>query len=62
MAGLSLLKQCGIRPVAIVAAMLQTSRHVEALAAFDADIAACMHACFATPLLLRGPDGLWRAA
>lgn len=61
-AGLSLLRQCGIRPVAVAAAMLQTLRHVEALAAFDADIAGHVHACFATPLLLRGTDGLWRPA
>ena len=61
-AGLSLLKQCDVRPVAIAAAMLQTSRYVEALAAFDADIVENIHACFATPLLVRGSDSLWRSA
>ena len=61
-AGLSLLKQCGVRPVAIAAAMLQTTRHVEALAAFDAGTVDDIHACFATPLLVRGRDGLWRPA
>lgn len=61
-AGLSLLKQCGMRPVATAAAMLQTSRYIEALTAFDADIVEDIHACFATPLLVRGTDGLWRPA
>lgn len=61
-AGLSLLKQCGIRPVAIAAVMLQSTRHIEALAAFDADLVADIHACFSTPLLVRGVDGLWRPA
>lgn len=61
-AGLSLLKQRGVCPVGIAAAMLQTTRHVEALAAFDAGIVDDTHACFATPLLIRGTDRLWRPA
>ncbi|QEL23784.1 phosphoribosyltransferase [Bosea sp. F3-2] len=58
-AGLSLLASQGIVPVAVGAAMLQSLRWRALLAAFGSDWPERVEGCFATPLLERGPDGLW---
>lgn len=60
-AGLLLLQKCGIHPIAVAAAMLQTDRYKEKIAAHDRDLADRVHACFSTPLLKRTEDGHWRA-
>ncbi|TNB48595.1 phosphoribosyltransferase [Martelella lutilitoris] len=58
-AGLSLLEKCGIRPVAVGAAMLQTMKHRALLEDFEPGLAANIHACFSTPFLQRGEGGKW---
>lgn len=57
-AGLTLLEKCGVRPLAIATAMLQTDRHAQALARFDGRLVAAL----TSPLLTRDADGLWRPA
>ena len=58
-AGLRLLEACGVEPVAIGAAMLQTERW---RAALDPRWVARVHGVFATPLLVKRPDGEWDRA
>ncbi|MBB4122986.1 phosphoribosyltransferase [Martelella radicis] len=58
-AGLSLLEKCGIRPVAIGAAMLQTMKHRALLEDFEPGLSGNIHACFSTPFLQRGEGGKW---
>ncbi|WP_174802009.1 phosphoribosyltransferase [Martelella limonii] len=58
-AGLALLDLCGVRPIAVGAAMLQTDRAADALGA--AGWSGPVHTCLKTPMLRRGNDGLWRA-
>ena len=55
-AALRLLSLCGVAPVALGAAMLQSTRWRAALAGEEAPVVAV----FATPLLARAPDGTWR--
>ena len=55
-AGLALLEKCGIRPLAIATAMLQTERHAQTLARFDGSLISAL----TSPLLARGADGFWR--
>ena len=59
LAGLDLLAARGIEPVAIGTAMLQSLRWRSLLAVPGADWLGRIEGCFATPLLERGPDGLW---
>jgi adenine/guanine phosphoribosyltransferase-like PRPP-binding protein len=59
-AGLRLMALCGVEPVAIGAAMLQSSRWRASLAENDAKWPARVFAVLATPLLARAPDGTWR--
>ncbi|PRX11347.1 UNVERIFIED_ORG: adenine/guanine phosphoribosyltransferase-like PRPP-binding protein [Martelella mediterranea] len=59
LAGLSLLEKCGIRPVAIGAAMLQTHKHRKMLQDYDPALAETIEACFTTPELQRGEGGKW---
>ncbi|SMC82881.1 phosphoribosyltransferase [Rhizobium sp. RU36D] len=58
-AGLSLLKTSGIRPVVVGAAMLQSQRWRGALADADPDWPDLVTGCFATPRLRLRPDGGW---
>ncbi|AMM83336.1 phosphoribosyltransferase [Martelella sp. AD-3] len=60
LAGLSLLEKCGIRPVTIGAAMLQTARYRAPLDEYEDGLSKKIHACFSTPLLQRGEGGKWR--
>lgn len=61
MAGINLLMSCGVEPVAIGAAMLQSERWRAALSAIDPTWVSRVRGCFATPLLEKGADGLWQA-
>ncbi|HBF28273.1 phosphoribosyltransferase [Rhizobium sp.] len=56
-AGLSLLSSCGITPVVIGAAMLQSDRWKSSLAS----LTEIVEGCFATPMLERDKDGIWQA-
>lgn len=62
LAGLELLRGAGVEPVAVGAAMLQSGRWRPALAAAGRHWPERVRGCFSTPLLEKGPDGLWRAA
>lgn len=57
---LRLLAAADVRPVGVVAAMLQTTRWREPLAAHFADPAASVRGVMATPFLILGDDGGWR--
>ncbi|EJZ17000.1 phosphoribosyltransferase [Rhizobium sp. Pop5] len=59
-AGLNLLTACGIEPVAIGAAMLQSERWRERLAAAGAQWMARTVGVFATPMLERNAAGRWQ--
>ncbi|MBF9231923.1 phosphoribosyltransferase [Microvirga alba] len=58
-AALELLAQCGISPVAIGAAMLQTDRWKKRLADVNAEWPERVVGVFKTPLLTRGASGGW---
>jgi len=60
-AGLSLLAIAGIEPVAVGAAMLQSRRWLEPLAALGEHWPDTIVGVFSTPLLSKLPDGRWRA-
>ena len=53
---------CKIEPVAIGAAMLQSDRWRERLAALDPKWPSRIVAVLRTPILARGADGKWRDA
>ncbi|WP_176086365.1 phosphoribosyltransferase [Martelella sp. HB161492] len=59
LAGLQLLRSCGVKPVAIAVAMLQSKRGLEAIEAFDNSLVPHVHAAFASPILTKGEDGYW---
>jgi adenine/guanine phosphoribosyltransferase-like PRPP-binding protein len=59
-AALTLLQSCRITPVVIGAAMLQSERWKPALEAHSAGLTQIVEGCFATPMLVRGEDGLWQ--
>lgn len=61
-AGLTLMETCGVEPIAIGAAMLQTERWRQPLADLASRWPECVVGVFRTPLLARGEDGAWRAA
>lgn len=58
--GLALLAASGIRPAVIGAAMLQSDRWREKIAAFGSEWPERVRGVFATPLLTKAEDG-WRA-
>ncbi|MGU3577060.1 phosphoribosyltransferase [Brucellaceae bacterium C25G] len=60
-AALNLLKSCGIKPVTIGCAMLQTQRWRTAFEPFGDDTIAMVRGCFTTPLLQRIDDKHWKA-
>ncbi|KZM51893.1 phosphoribosyltransferase [Labrenzia sp. OB1] len=60
LAGLRLLKLCGIEPVAIGAAMLQTMRWKEALEQEESGLSERVIGVFRTPKLTRHPGGGWQ--
>jgi len=59
--GLGLLDRCGIEPVAIGAAMLQSGRWRDKLAAAGSQWLERTTGVFATPMLEKTADGRWRA-
>ncbi|MBX5205799.1 phosphoribosyltransferase [Rhizobium sp. NZLR1] len=61
-AGLHLLTACGIEPAAIGAAMLQSERWRESLAAVAPQWIARTVGVFATPILERNAAGRWQAS
>lgn len=61
LAGLTLMEACGIEPVAIGAAMLQTDRWRQPLADFGPHWPERVVGVFQTPMLMRGDDGAWRS-
>jgi adenine/guanine phosphoribosyltransferase-like PRPP-binding protein len=58
---LRLMSLCGVEPVAVGAAMLQSTRWRATLAALDPKWPARVFASLETPLLTRAQDGMWRA-
>ncbi|WP_137131428.1 phosphoribosyltransferase [Rhizobium sp. FY34] len=58
-AGLSLMAQIGVEPVAIGAAMLQSTRWHQALDADDPRWVERVQGVFHTPMLVKTPDGAW---
>lgn len=61
-AGLTLMGTCGIEPVAIGAAMLQTERWRQPLAALAPHWPERVVGVFQTPMLARSDDGAWRVS
>ncbi|OCP16243.1 phosphoribosyltransferase [Ensifer sp. LC163] len=61
-AGLTLMETCGIEPIAVGAAMLQTERWRQPLADLGPHWPERVMGVFRTPLLARAEDGAWRAA
>jgi adenine/guanine phosphoribosyltransferase-like PRPP-binding protein len=61
-AGLKLLRSKDIDPIVVGAAMLQSERWRPALCAIGESWPERTRACFSTPLLERGEDGLWHPA
>ena len=59
-AALGLMSLCGVEPVAVGAAMLQSSRWRARLGEIDAMWPARVFGVLSTPLLARAPDGSWR--
>jgi adenine/guanine phosphoribosyltransferase-like PRPP-binding protein len=55
-AALVLLARCGVEPVVIGAAMLQSERWQAQLASYGLSR---VQGCFSTPILTKGQDGLW---
>lgn len=62
LAGLSLMAACGIEPVAIGAAMLQSERWRQPLAELSPQWPDRTVGVFATPMLVRADDGAWTAS
>ncbi len=62
LAGLTLMNTCGIEPVAIGAAMLQTERWRQPLADLASHWPERVVGVFQTPMLQRDEDGSWHAA
>ncbi|WP_256385293.1 MULTISPECIES: phosphoribosyltransferase [Ensifer] len=62
LAGLTLMEACGIEPVAIGAAMLQTERWRQPLADLAPHWPERVVGVFQTPMLTRNGDGSWRRA
>lgn len=62
LAGLTLMETCGIEPVAIGAAMLQTERWRQPLAALAPHWPERVVGVFQTPMLARSDDGAWRVS
>ncbi len=60
-AGLSLLAALDVKPVALAVAMLQTERWRPAISGCGEGWPERTQSVLATPLLERGPEGLWRA-
>ncbi|NKN37603.1 phosphoribosyltransferase [Agrobacterium sp. a22-2] len=60
-AGLSLLQSSGIEPVVVGAAMLQSDRWRKAMAEAAPYWPERVRGTFATPMLVKGDDGLWHA-
>ena len=60
-AALRLMSICGVSPVVIGAAMLQSARWRERLAALDPKWPPRVVSVLATPMLARGPEGKWGA-
>ncbi|MBX4933879.1 phosphoribosyltransferase [Rhizobium bangladeshense] len=60
--GLSLLTACGIEPVVLGAAMLQSERWRDSLAAAGQQWAARVFGVFATPMLERNAAGRWQVS
>jgi len=60
LAGIKLLKLCGIEPVAIGAAMLQTMRWKDALEQEEPGLSGRVIGVFNTPRLARHPGGGWQ--
>lgn len=60
LSGLALLTASGINPAVIGAAMLQSDRWREKIAAFGPEWPERVRGVFATPLLTKAEDG-WRA-
>jgi adenine/guanine phosphoribosyltransferase-like PRPP-binding protein len=60
-AGLTLMDACGIAPVAIGAAMLQTERWRQPLAELAPHWPQRVVGVFQTPMLQRDENGTWRA-
>lgn len=58
-AGLALLDQCGIKPVVIGAAMLQSDRWVGKLSAIDPHWPTVTESVLKTPILVKTPEGGW---
>ncbi len=58
-AGITLLASKDIEPVVVGAAMLQSERWRPALSALGEDWPDRTRACFSTPMLKKGTDGLW---
>lgn len=59
--GLSLLQSCGIEPVVVGAAMLQSDRWRKAMAEEGPHWPERVLGTLATPMLVKGEDGLWHA-
>ena len=59
-AGLSLMTLCGVEPAVVGAAMLQSDRWRDRLAALDRKWPARVVTVLRTPLLMRATDGRWR--
>jgi len=59
LAGLELLEKCGIQPVAIAAAMLQSDKSDDAFARHDPTLGSNVITAFNSPMLKRGEDGRW---
>lgn len=60
-AGLALLDSLGVRPVVVGAAMLQSDRWRDASTEPFHAWTDIVRGCFATPMLEKAADGLWRA-
>lgn len=60
-AGLSLLQSSGVEPVVVGAAMLQSDRWRKAMAEEAPHWPERVRGTFATPILVKGEDGLWHA-
>lgn len=58
-AGLSLMAKIGVEPVAVGAAMLQSTRWHQTLNAFGDGWPERVYGVFHTPMLVKTPDGTW---
>jgi adenine/guanine phosphoribosyltransferase-like PRPP-binding protein len=57
--GLRLMQAIGVEPVAVGAAMLQSTRWQDALDAYGDGWRQRIHGVFHTPMLVKTPDGAW---